>query len=431
MEFKITINGKRHKFGGYPDEATMEEAKNNLNALIEAKKEEKTPETSVRKWRDGLANSNPNHYNRLVELGLAEALVKPGTLGELIDIFMKSDADTIKPQTIANRQCCCNALCDFFGTKKPVTSIKLKDAKELWQYMKKRYRRGTYERQIKTVKQIFNVAIEEKWISENPITLLMRKLKLKSTNSVNKDRVATITRKMADKVMEACPNAYWRLIFALARYGGLRIPSELRYLKWSDIFWDYGKIRISIPKKTGKDETPVTRYIPIFPELKKALDEYLESLPEGCPDLFFPEIGEGKNLRTELECIILHAGLTPWPKLFINLRSTRASELMKEHPQYLVCKWMGHTSAVFLKHYAQDTDEDYIQASYLSSSAPPKPAPVSSEGTPKGTLGMMQSFLNKCKFLQFKSLAPIFKDFLQETENPYIDLHGNHVPPDR
>ncbi len=34
-----------------------------------------------------------------------------------------------------------------------------------------------------------------------------------------------ITDDEAQKVMDACPNAEWRLLFALSRWGGLRCPS--------------------------------------------------------------------------------------------------------------------------------------------------------------------------------------------------------------
>lgn len=36
------------------------------------------------------------------------------------------------------------------------------------------------------------------------------------------------------------------------------------------------------------------------------------------------------NLRTQLERIIGKAGLSPWPKLFQNLRASRATELAAE-----------------------------------------------------------------------------------------------------
>ena len=42
----------------------------------------------------------------------------------------------------------------------------------------------------------------------------------------NKAREYFLSRADADKVLEACPDADWRLIFVLSRYGGLRCSSE-------------------------------------------------------------------------------------------------------------------------------------------------------------------------------------------------------------
>lgn len=45
------------------------------------------------------------------------------------------------------------------------------------------------------------------------------------------------------------------------------------------------------------------------------------------------------NLRTQLERIIAKAGLKPWPKLFQNLRATRATELAAEFPSHVAAEW--------------------------------------------------------------------------------------------
>jgi len=42
-------------------------------------------------------------------------------------------------------------------------------------------------------------------------------------------------------MLDACPDAEWRLIFALARLGGLRVPSEILCLTWGDIHWALGR----------------------------------------------------------------------------------------------------------------------------------------------------------------------------------------------
>jgi integrase len=75
---------------------------------------------------------------------------------------------------------------------------------------------------------------------------------------------------MAYTVLEHCPDAEWRLIFALCRFGGLRSPSELLCLEWPDVLWDRDRIRVHSPKKEG-DEHGGDRFIPIFPELRPYL----------------------------------------------------------------------------------------------------------------------------------------------------------------
>jgi hypothetical protein len=56
---------------------------------------------------------------------------------------------------------------------------------------------------------------------------------------------------------------------------------------------------------------------------------------------------------------VKRAGLTPWPKLFQNLRATRETELAAEHPIHVACDWIGNSKAVAKKHYLQVTDSDF------------------------------------------------------------------------
>jgi len=55
-------------------------------------------------------------------------------------------------------------------------------------------------------------------------------------------------RDVIEKLLEACPDTEWRLIIALARCGGLRIPSEALALTWAGIDWAHGRFRVRSPK---------------------------------------------------------------------------------------------------------------------------------------------------------------------------------------
>ena len=65
---------------------------------------------------------------------------------------------------------------------------------------------------------------------------------------VNSSRAHFITADTIEKVIGACPDAQWRLIVALSRYGGLRCPSEHLCLTWGDVDWEHNLITIRSPK---------------------------------------------------------------------------------------------------------------------------------------------------------------------------------------
>ncbi len=63
-----------------------------------------------------------------------------------------------------------------------------------------------------------------------------------------------------------------------------------------------------------------------------------------------------------MQRIIAKAGLETWPKLFANLRASRATELAGEHPGHVAAAWLGHSAAIANKHYWQVTEADFEQA---------------------------------------------------------------------
>src|SRR6516165_5471070 len=148
----------------------------------------------------------------------------------------------------------------------------------------------------------------------------------------------------AYKLLDTCPDAEWRLLFALSRFGGLRCPSETLALTWPDVDWERSRFRVDSPK-TG------VRWVPIFPELRPYLDEAFELAAEGAVFLITRYRDVNANMRTQLQRIIRRAGLESWPKLFHNLRATRETELAEAYPIHVVCAWIGHAAAIAQKHY--------------------------------------------------------------------------------
>jgi len=91
----------------------------------------------------------------------------------------------------------------------------------------------------------------------------------------NSKRFYYISCEEAQDIIAACPDAEWRLLFALARYGGLRVPSEALQLRWGDIHWGQNRFTVT-SSKTEHHEGHETRQVPIFPELLPHLRELVE-----------------------------------------------------------------------------------------------------------------------------------------------------------
>ena len=76
----------------------------------------------------------------------------------------------------------------------------------------------------------------------------------------NDSRLQYIPREVIEDVLRACPDNRWRLLVALARFAGLRVPSEIAHLRWSGVNWEKNRMEVYSPK------TKDVRIIPIWPE---------------------------------------------------------------------------------------------------------------------------------------------------------------------
>jgi hypothetical protein len=68
------------------------------------------------------------------------------------------------------------------------------------------------------------------------------------------------------------------------------------------------------------------------------------------------------NWRTTLGKIIRRAGVSNWPKPFVNMHASRETELAAEFPIHVVTAWLGNSPSVATKHYLQVTDADFARA---------------------------------------------------------------------
>ncbi|NOY28981.1 MAG: tyrosine-type recombinase/integrase [Planctomycetes bacterium] len=214
---------------------------------------------------------------------------------------------------------------------------------------------NTTRRRCGIAKQFFTTAVRKQFIPANPFE------ELKAATITNRRRDYFVSREEAAKVIEACPDAQWRLLFTLSRYGGLRCPSEHLAMRWGDVDWEHARVTIR-SAKTEHHEGGECRMIPLFPELRPYLEAVFDQAEPGTEHVITRYRRSNVNLRTQLLKIIRRAGLEAWPKLFHNLRATRQTELAEEYPAHVVCSWLGNTKGVAMKHYLQTTEEHFQKA---------------------------------------------------------------------
>ncbi len=328
-----------------------------LEALLGAKLGGNTPEDQVLKWVAGL---DDRMHAKLAGFGLVDPR-KPRTTGtglmlkEWLDRYTTSQ--TVKPNTQLVYGRTVKHLVEFFGPGKPLAEITKLDAQDWRKYLVKYgLAPNTVARTCGIARQFFKAAVDNDLIAKNPFAVL------KGQVHGNKAREYFLSRQDAEKILEACPDAQWRLIFGLARFGGLRCPSEILALTWQDILGDKGKMLVHSPK-TEHHEGGETRYVPIFPELAPLLQEAFDQSEPGTVYVITRYRKRGCNLRTQFNRILAKAGVKPWPKLMQNLRSSRQTELSKTYPLHLVCAWLGNSRLVAQEHYLQVRDSDFLEAS--------------------------------------------------------------------
>jgi integrase len=271
-------------------------------------------------------------------------------------------------------------LCEFFGDGRELADVNEGDAADFKVYLTttEKLAQTTVAKRLQFVKQFFDMARRRKLIAANPFA------DVKATAPTTTERQRFIERATVGRILAVC-NPTWRLIVTLARYGGLRCPSEVLSLKLAGIDWAAGRVTIESPK--GRRAGKGTRVIPLFPELRDELQAAWDRAPEGevyvvCgPDADryraaaqTPSGWRNSNLRTQFERILTRAGVEAWPRLFHNLRASRETELAAEFPIHVVTAWLGNTPAIAMKHYLQVTDADFERAAKSGANSGAHPA---------------------------------------------------------
>ena len=343
-------DGKRHTLRlGKVTRKQAEHMRLRVEQLPGVKMTDSPLDPDTAKWVCGLDATMQKKLGAVGLISIASAI----GLENFIDAYIKGRTD-VKPSTKIMYGQTRRRLLGYF---KPETLLRQITQPQAIEWRKHLATTGLSDNTIRQTtgiaKQFFAAAIKEGDLETNPFEGLPCIVRS------NPKRAYFITRPEAEAVLNACPDAEWRLIFTLCRFGGLRCPSEVLRLTWDDIDFDRQRFLVH-SSKTEHHEGHAHRQVPLFPEIADALRQ----LPQGLSSHVITRYRlTNVNLRTQLNRIIKKAGLEPWPKLFQNLRSNCETELAERFPLHVVTAWLGNSIAVAQKHYLQVTEAHIAEAS--------------------------------------------------------------------
>ena len=339
-----------------------ETARNMIEKLIQAKRLGTALDGQTAEW---LKSVDDTLRRRLAKAGLADS-TPTMLLGDFLKDYIdqRRRRDDVAPGTLKVWGHTRDNLVAFFGEDRDMRTVTPAQVDEwaAWMREDQKLAENSVRKRSQFAKMFFKVAMRRRLIAENPFTGLV------STVVPVHERQYFVPRETVTPLLEQCRGIEYRLLLIFARYMGVRVPSEIVPLQWTDVNWENLTLVITSPK-TKRHRGGESRVCPIFPEVLPYLQEAWDAAPDGAV-FIFPSIRRSdKNLRTWLEKAIQRSGLTPWPRLWQNLRATRATELVDQFPSHVAAAWLGHTETVANTHYRQVTTE-HVQRAATKATGP-------------------------------------------------------------
>ena len=208
IEF-VDSNGlrKRIRLG----KASMKQAsaiKVKVEDLISSRKGSGLISDETAQW---LAVLSVEFHEKLASVGLVKCRSHTSaTMKDLIAEFYKHL--NVKAIARRNYEPTTNMMLAYFGENTPIRDIEPLQAQQWRAQMKADgSAEATLSKRVKLARQIFRQGARWKMLSDNPFA------DVKAGSQINKSRQRFINLEDAAKVLEACPDSQWRLIFALSR----------------------------------------------------------------------------------------------------------------------------------------------------------------------------------------------------------------------
>jgi integrase len=400
---------------GKVSQRTAEGVKYRVEQLLEALHYKHPVEGGLAQW---VANLEPRMAKKLAAVGLIAAPETEAVamLGPFLQAWLAARKGDYKPASLIAWGQVINALTEFLGPDCPLVEVTPAKGEAFRQSMlAANLRATTIHKRLQHARMFFAHARREGLVETNPFEFVRHRPGDAS------ERRAYVPAADVLRAIEHTPKGTWKLLIALSRFAGLRVPSEALSLRWQDVDWERGRLTVPSPK-TQHLAGRSYRVIPLFPTVRPFLEAAWDKAPEGA-EYVIPEeyrrraqgpAGWGNaNLRTTLEKIVRRAGLEPWPRLWHSMRASCETDLARQFPLAVVAKWLGNTQAVAMRHYVDVTDADFerarmggelanekaaqkaAQQAHAKERSEPQPASAAHEKTPA-----MPGFANPCDTVQ-------------------------------
>ncbi len=278
------------------------------------------------------------------------------SLQTLIDSFMQSKKHRIKKLSLERYDIHARNLTAFYKNHfRKVKTIDQIKRNQLEEFMEDSARRGiknsTINRQIQFVRMLFNYAIEEDYLKENPAA------KLKRYQEQHDKPIQFWTKEEVKLILDSLPD-HWRPHCEFLYLTGLR-KGELINLTWDDVQLDQNVIKV----QAKEDWRPKTNQIRTVPLNSRAQAILLKLQKQKRGRYVFTGVKGGKvhrdKIYTAVKLTLRELGLEGHVHQF---RHTFASQLsMSGVSPQAIKELMGHSSITMTEKYSH-ISQDHLQA---------------------------------------------------------------------
>jgi hypothetical protein len=320
-----------------------EKIKRHIEAILESQKMDTPMPGETVRWLATISDTLRKKLSPL--LGSAR------TVAEAIDAYVEWAESNNKASTVSSSRHTLDAFRNAFS-RHQMRSLS-SDAVDQW-IAATNVSGNTTAKHAKNLKSFIAWARQRGWVDD---------LKLHSSSTINAGSKEFIGVERFDELLAEFTDPQDRCVLALARWSGIRVPSELTIVR-SGVDWERMRLTIPDSKRSRRSSRgpPKLRVTPIFPELSPFLEAVWQlDINAGPEEYLLPAIVGSGAIVARVRRARDRTGMQ-WPRLFHSLRATRQTELIARFGVRAACEWIGNSPSVASKFYELITDDTWKEA---------------------------------------------------------------------